>query len=126
MKSLVAFISLFLLCGVLRSQDLKELESESYGDKINFAVGLPKISAVELEFLKTDFNAFSQIVYSEFIFKDHILLIECDPKAKPISYPDIEIILHKYFDPTTVHRKYIVSFEELKKDGEKSDKYKIK
>jgi len=43
-----------------------------------------------------------------------------------LDYTAIEAILFKYFNHADVYRKYITSFEELKSQRDKTDKFTIK
>jgi hypothetical protein len=123
MKRLLLLTFIVLGCNLFSQNAL----SDDYGDKTNFAIGLPKATDTELKLIKEDLLQFPQIVYSEFFFNDHVLLIECEAHAKkPLDYPVIEEILFKYFGHDHIMRKYIVAFDELKAQREKTDKFTIK
>jgi hypothetical protein len=123
MKKII-LITLLMFGGRLFSQSAA---TEDFGDKINFAIGLPKATHTELQLIKEELVQYNQILYSEFFFSDHVLLIECDPHPnKPFEYKTIEDILFKYFGHDHVLRKYVVSFEELKSRRDKTDKFTIK
>jgi hypothetical protein len=123
MKKLV-LIALLCISSRIYSQTASTAD---YGDRTNFAIGLPKATHSELKLIKEELSSFDQIIYSEYFFNDHILLIECDPRPqKPLDYETIEAILFKYFGHDHVMRKYIVSFSDLKAQGEKTDKFTIK
>lgn len=116
-KTTFIIIVLFLACKVF-SQNNHE---------INLLVGLPKISEVQLEMIKGEFNQLPQIAKSEFVFSDHLLLIEMDPGRTPyLKYNDIEIILLKYFSPSDIYKKEIDSYKEIRAQYTKVDKLIIK
>jgi hypothetical protein len=121
MKNFLLLV-IFLLSGKLISQTDKD-----FGDKFNYVIGLPKATTVELELIKNNLVAFPQITYSEFFFKDHVLLIEVNSRyPQALSYQEVETILFQYFGHDYVQRKYIVSFEDLKAQRSKTDKFTIK
>lgn len=94
---------------------------------LNLVIGLPKASATELAFVRNELEKESQIVSAEFVFKDHVLLIEVDPKITPyLKFADIESILIKYFNKSDIHEKQFLSFKELKMEYIKDDKYRVK
>ena len=117
-------IAVLLICGRIFSQSAT---SQDFGDRDNFVIGLPKATHTELELIKEELLQYPQIVYSEFFFNEHILLIECDPRPQvPLDYKTVETILFKYFGHDHVLRKEIISFEELKSKRSKTDKFTIK
>jgi hypothetical protein len=111
----------FIIAGKLLGQNAVN----DFGDKFNFAIGLPKVTNVELPLLKNELAQIPQIIYSEYFYKDKVLVVECSHEA-PLNYDALETILFKYFDHADVQRKYIVSFTELKASRQNTDVYTIK
>lgn len=122
MKKVLFSLFILLYCNFYFPQ-----ASKSANNSVNFIIGLPKISSVQLELLKIDLNDLPQIIKAEFIFKEHCLLIISDHKtSEPLKYEHIEKVLLKYFGPSDIYKKETVTFEELWVENVKSDKYIIK
>ncbi|MBK7666150.1 MAG: hypothetical protein IPJ32_01710 [Sphingobacteriaceae bacterium] len=93
----------------------------------HFVIGLDKATFTQIGFIKSELAEIPRIVFSEFIYKDKILLIETDTKVKPyLTYADIEPILLKYINKNDIYVKEYFSFEELKGYYTNFDKTVIK
>jgi hypothetical protein len=99
----------------------------THPDNENFVIGLPKISAVQLDLIKTDLALVNQVVTSEFVFKEKLLIIETSKTLTPVlTYPEIQAILTKYFNTNDIYLKDASQFDQLKAEFIKYDKYTIK
>ncbi len=122
MKKLFTSLFILLYCNLYLAQ-----APASAINGVNFIVGLPKVTSIQLEFLKTDLNDLPQILKAEFVYKEHCLLIISDHKtSESLKYEHLEKVLLKYFNPEDIFKKETITFDQLWAENIKSDKYIIK
>ena len=116
MKRIIIVLSLIFCFGNLISQQNE-----------NFIVGLPKVSSVQLDFVKDKLMDMPKVISAEYIYKDNILLIESDSQAtQGLEYAEIEKILLEYFNAADIYKKEGFNFAQVKSENIKSDKYLLK
>lgn len=96
--------------------------------KRNFVIGLPKISDIQLKFIKGKFAEISAITNAEFVFGDNLLLMETNPndETHAVSYLEIKKILLEYFNENDIYEKDYSFYNQIKAEYHKHDKYILK
>jgi hypothetical protein len=118
---------LFFLLVLVFSLDSLVSQNTPIAHSENFVIGLPKVSQVQLNFIKGDLADLAKVKSAQFVFGDYVLLIETDANNLPyLSYSDIETILLKYFNQSDIYPKDHNKYYELKDELIKKDKYILK
>lgn len=96
--------------------------------KQDFVIGLPKISDIQLKFIKNKFTDISAITSAEFVFGDNILLIKTNPsdESHTVNYLELKKVLLEYFNENDIYEKDHSFYNQLKSEHKKNDKYILK